>query len=43
MRDQNGLLKSEFTHDGLHLTEPAYFMWREQILKTMNWNQPVSP
>jgi lysophospholipase L1-like esterase len=38
MRDENGLLKSEFTRDGLHLTEPAYLLWREQILKTMNWN-----
>jgi hexosaminidase len=38
MRDENGLLKSEFTRDGLHLTEPAYLIWREQILKTMNWN-----
>ena len=38
MCDQNGLLKSEFTRDGLHLTEPAYLIWREQIFKTMNWN-----
>jgi lysophospholipase L1-like esterase len=38
MRDENGLLKSDFTRDGLHLTEPAYLIWREQILKTMNWN-----
>jgi lysophospholipase L1-like esterase len=37
MRDPNGLLKSEFTKDGLHLTEPAYLIWREQILNTMDW------
>src|SRR5262245_13570380 len=38
MRDENGLLNSEFTRDGLHLTESAYLIWREQILKAMNWN-----
>jgi lysophospholipase L1-like esterase len=38
MRDENGLLKAEFTRDGLHLTEPAYVVWREQIFKAMNWN-----
>jgi hexosaminidase len=38
MRDENGLLKAEFTRDGLHLTEPGYVVWREQILKAMNWS-----
>ena len=38
MRDADGQLKAEFTEDGLHLTEPAYRIWREQILKTLNWN-----
>jgi len=38
MVDENGSLKAEFTRDGLHLTEPAYLIWREQILKAMNWN-----
>ncbi|MDB6057012.1 MAG: family lipase [Verrucomicrobiales bacterium] len=38
MSDDKGELKAEFTRDGLHLTEPAYLIWREQILKAMNWN-----
>jgi lysophospholipase L1-like esterase len=38
MRDENGQLKAEFTKDGLHLTEPAYGVWREQIFKALNWN-----
>jgi lysophospholipase L1-like esterase len=38
MRDGDGQLKAEFTEDGLHLTEPAYLLWREQILKTLKWN-----
>jgi lysophospholipase L1-like esterase len=38
MRDDKGELKAEFTRDGLHLTEPGYVVWREQILKTLNWN-----
>ncbi len=38
LRDANGQLKAEFTEDGLHLTEPAYRIWREQILKMLNWN-----
>jgi lysophospholipase L1-like esterase len=37
MRDESGQLKAEFTNDGLHLTEPAYVVWREQIFKAMNW------
>jgi lysophospholipase L1-like esterase len=38
MKDAEGQLKAEFTQDGLHLTEPAYLIWREQILKTLHWN-----
>ena len=38
MRDDKGSLKAEFTRDGLHLTEPGYLVWREEILKTMKWN-----
>jgi lysophospholipase L1-like esterase len=38
LRDADGQLKAEFTEDGLHLTEPAYLVWRAQILKTLNWN-----
>lgn len=37
MCDETGQLKTEFTNDGLHLTEPAYVIWREQILKAMDW------
>jgi lysophospholipase L1-like esterase len=38
MRDEKGELKSEFTPEGLHLTEAAYLVWREEILKAMKWN-----
>lgn len=37
MVDDNGELKSEFTADGLHLTPPAYEVWRKEILKAMKW------
>jgi lysophospholipase L1-like esterase len=37
MIDKDGQLKAEFTRDGLHLTEPGYVVWREQILKAMKW------
>jgi len=37
MLDDEGVLKAEFTNDGLHLTEPAYAVWRQQILKAMRW------
>ncbi len=38
MRDGEGRLKADYTQDGLHLTEPAYLIWREQILKALKWN-----
>jgi len=38
MRDENGELKAEFTNDGLHLTEPAYRVWRGEVLKTLKWD-----
>ncbi len=38
MRDGDGQLKAEYTTDGLHLTEPAYRVWREQIIKALKWN-----
>ncbi len=38
MRDADGQLRADFTQDGLHLTEPAYLIWREQILKKLAWN-----
>jgi lysophospholipase L1-like esterase len=37
MRDGEGQLKGEFTNDGLHLTEPAYQIWRGEILKALKW------
>jgi lysophospholipase L1-like esterase len=37
MCDAEGKLKAGFTNDGLHLTEVAYAIWREQILSAMNW------
>ena len=38
MRDDKGELKSEFTNDGLHLTERAYRVWRAEVFKALNWN-----
>jgi lysophospholipase L1-like esterase len=38
MADEEGRLKTEFTNDGLHLTEAAYALWRGKILETMSWN-----
>jgi lysophospholipase L1-like esterase len=37
MVDGQGQLKTEFTPDGLHLNDAAYGVWREQILKSMQW------
>jgi lysophospholipase L1-like esterase len=37
MCDDKGELKPDFTNDGLHLTDPAYQLWRNEILKTLNW------
>ena len=37
MCDAEGKLKAEFTNDGLHLTDAAYAVWREQILSAMKW------
>lgn len=37
LRDERGELKSEFTDDGLHLKEPAYRLWRDEILRVMGW------
>jgi lysophospholipase L1-like esterase len=38
MRDENGELKAEFTNDGLHLTEPAYRLWRAEVLRALRWD-----
>lgn len=38
MCDADGRLKAEFTNDGLHLTEPAYAVWRREVEKAMHWN-----
>jgi len=37
LADERGELKAEFTGDGLHLNEPAYQIWREEILKVLGW------
>ncbi len=38
VRDGAGELKADFTRDGLHLTEPAYLIWRQEILKALGWD-----
>ncbi len=38
MGDAEGRLRTEFTNDGLHLTEPAYVIWRREVEKAMRWN-----
>lgn len=38
LQDAKGQLKAEYTADGLHLKEPAYLIWREQLFKALNWN-----
>lgn len=38
MIDDKGELKAEITNDGLHLTDPAYVLWRGEILKAMKWH-----
>jgi lysophospholipase L1-like esterase len=38
MCDANGELKAEWTKDGLHPTDPAYLVWRAEILKVLKWD-----
>jgi lysophospholipase L1-like esterase len=38
MADEKGELKAGFTRDGLHITEPAYLLWRAEVLKAMKWD-----
>lgn len=33
MKDESNQLKKEFTDDGLHLTESAYNLWRDELVK----------
>jgi lysophospholipase L1-like esterase len=35
--DDHGELKAAFTADGIHLTEPAYEIWRAEIEKAIGW------
>jgi len=35
--DEHGELKAAFTADGIHLTEPAYEIWRDEIEKSLGW------
>lgn len=37
MVDEKGELKAEFTEDGLHLKEPAYQLWRGEVLRVLRW------
>ena len=37
MTDERGELKKEFTVEGLHLTDPAYKVWKAQIKRTLGW------
>jgi lysophospholipase L1-like esterase len=37
--DEKGELKADFTHDGLHVTEPAYDIWTSIIEEKMGWNK----
>ena len=39
MIDDQGELKPEFTHEGLHLTAPAYVVWQAEVLKAMGWDK----
>jgi lysophospholipase L1-like esterase len=33
MKDETNQLKEEFTDDGLHLTESAYNLWKDELVK----------
>jgi lysophospholipase L1-like esterase len=35
--DSQGQLKTEYTEDGLHLTPPAYAVWRQEVLRVLGW------
>lgn len=41
MVDTNGELKAEYTNDGLHLTPPAYKVWKANILPVLGWDEPT--
>jgi hypothetical protein len=36
--DGEGLLREEFTNDGLHLTRPAYELWAAEIRRVIEAN-----
>lgn len=36
--DDRGELKAEFTEDGLHLTAPAYEVWRDEVERILGWD-----
>ncbi len=36
MKDESNQLKEEFTDDGLHLTESAYNLWRDELVKLIS-------
>lgn len=37
MKDEKGELKAEFTRDGIHLKDPAYQVWKKEILKRIEF------
>jgi lysophospholipase L1-like esterase len=37
MKDEKGELKAEFTGDGIHIKEPAYQIWKKEILKRVDF------
>ena len=39
MIDDKGELKSEYTEDGLHLTAPAYAVWKQEIDRVLGWDK----
>ena len=36
LTDEEGNLRKEYTNDGLHLTGPAYLIWRDAVLPYVN-------
>jgi lysophospholipase L1-like esterase len=42
--DAEGQLRAEYTEDGLHLTEPAYLVWKAEVERIMGWKDaPARP
>ncbi len=37
LTDGDGMLKQEYTNDGLHLTEPGYHVWKVILAEELGW------